>query len=201
MIDERYLRMYEDEPRFPFMDMVLLICIFEKKLEFVKIFYDEDFMKFNMSIKYLEERGYVKKYGPAPTDITMRKIGEDLFKKYIGTKKKKKVNDTHVWFDAWRTLFPEGSNTAGYRYRGSRLEGLKKMTKFVDSYDYTKEEIFQATKNYVERFAIRGYAFMQQAHYFIDKKDTGSALASELEGLEEQSSRSNQEPGYGRTIR
>ena len=82
-------------------------------------------------------------------------------------------------------FFPKGSNNGGYRYRGNRLEALKKMTKFVDQYDFTKEEIFQATKNYVDKFALRGYMYMQQAHYFIDKKDSGSSLASECEGVQE----------------
>ena len=59
------------------------------------------------------------------------------------------------------------------------------MTKFVDTYDFTKEEIFKATKNYVDKFAMKGYMYMQQAHYFIDKKDSGSSLAAECEGLRE----------------
>ena len=107
--------------------------------------------------------------------------------------------DVHLWIDEWRNLFPEGVNTAGYRYRGNKVEVLKKMLKFVTLYDFTKEEIFQATKKYVERFSVRGYNYMQQAHYFIDKKDAGSSLASECETLKESKPQS-ETTSYGRTI-
>lgn len=89
------------------------------------------------------------------------------------------------WIDDWRNLFPEGINPAGYRYRGNKLEVTKKMLKFVANHPYSKEEIFEATKRYIERFSVRGYNYMQQAHYFIEKKDTGSNLEAECENLRE----------------
>jgi len=186
------LRMYE---------FSLLVLVYEKNHEYLEEIYNNNFIDFNTGIKYLESQGLVKQYGEKPTDIVLRMSGEMLFNKYF-KKKKKKTNDAHVWFDAWRSLFPEGSNNIGFRYRGNRLEGLKKMVKFVDSYDFTKEDIFQATKNYVDKFAIRGYAYMQQAHFFIEKKDVGSTLASECESLSEQKSQTtSKEPGYGRGVR
>ena len=95
--------MYKDEPRFPLWDMVLLIFIYEKQTEFIEILHSENFITFEISIKYLEERGYIKKYGPNPADLTLRKEGEDLFRKYIGTKKKEK-SDVHIWIDLWKKL-------------------------------------------------------------------------------------------------
>lgn len=186
MIDDRYLQMYMDEPRFPLWDMVLLIFIYEKQTGFIEALHGENFIEFDVSVRYLEENGYAKRFGPNPADLTLRQRGVDLFKKYVGTKSKKKQNDVHTWIDQWREIFPKGSNQSGYRYRGNRLEALKKMTKFVEQYDFTKEEIFQATKNYVDKFALKGYMYMQQAHYFIDKKDSGSSLASECEGVQER---------------
>jgi len=171
------LRMYE---------FALFVLIYEQNHEYLEEIHNNNFIDFNTGIKYLETQGLVKQHGEKPTDISLRKSGEDLFNKYLGKKKTKKPkNDVHTWFDLWREIFPPGSNTSGYRYRGNKLEGLKKMTKFVDTYDFTKEEIFQATKNYVDKFAMKGYMYMQQAHYFIDKKDSGSSLAAECEGLRE----------------
>jgi hypothetical protein len=191
--------MYKDEPRFPFWDMVLLIFIYEEKFEFVKTIADINWLGFESSIRLLEERGYVKKHGPNPEDISMRKKGEDLFKKYLGRPKKKVTNNVHTWIEAWRAIFPPGSNNTGYRYRGNKLECLKKMSKFVDSTKYSEEEIFQATKNYVEKFRIKGYNYMQQAHNFIEKKGVGSTLESECESLKE--SNNNNEPvGYGNRL-
>lgn len=186
------LRMYE---------FALLVLIYEQNHEYLTEIHDNNFIDFNTGIKYLETQGLVKQHGENPSDVVLRKSGEDLFTKYLGKRKVKKKNDVLTWFDLWREIFPTGSNNSGYRYRGNRLEGLKKMTKFVDQYDFTKEEIFQATKNYVDKFAIRGYAYMQQAHYFIEKKDSGSSLASECEGVRERGvEQVKKEPKHGERI-
>ena len=181
-----YLKVYK-EAGLRMYEFSLLVLIYEGNREYLNEIFNNNFIDFDTGIKYLETRGFVKQHGEQATDVTLRKSGEDLFNKYYGSKKKKKEkNDVHMWFDLWREIFPPGSSTTGYRFRGAKLEGLKKMTKFVDTYDFTREEIFQATKNYVDKFAMKGYMYMQQAHYFIDKKDSGSSLAAECEGLREK---------------
>lgn len=200
MINGGYLRMYEEERIFPFWDMVLLVFIYEKQSEILRKLHEEDFMGFEKSVRYLEERGYVKKFGLDPADIALRKHGEEVFKKYVG-KKKKEPSTVNTWIDAWREIFPPGSNSVGYRYRGNRLECLKKMVKFVDSNkNVSEEDIFKATKEYVERFAMKGYAFMQQAHYFIMKESVGSTLESEIESMKERKDAGPQKPQYGERI-
>jgi hypothetical protein len=144
----------------------------------------------------------VKWYGKDPEDITLRKAGEDLFKKHVGTKKKiTTAKEVGQWIQSWREIFPEGVNTAGFRYRGNKDEVIKKMIKFVNTHDYSLEQIFQATRDYVERFSLKGYAYMQLAHYFIEKRGVGSTLSAECEALTERSS-NNKEEGkdYGRAI-
>lgn len=184
---EAALRLYE---------FSLLVLIYEDDWEFVQLVHDVNFIDFNQAVIFLETRGYVKRHGEKPTDIMLRKPAENLFK-YLESKNKK-ISQAEVngWFEQWRELFPAGVNSAGYRYRGNRFEGLKKMTKFVNQYPYTREEIFQATKRYVERFAIRGYNYMQQAHYFIEKQGVGSNLASECEDIRSKPA-PKQESGYG----
>ena len=92
-------------------------------------------------------------------------------------------------------------NTAGFRYRGDKAEVTQKMIKFVNTQDYTLEQIFKATRDYVERFSLRGYAYMQQAHYFIQKRGVGSTLSAECEGLAEKSSNTKgEEKDYGRSV-
>ena len=201
MISGGYIQMYEEERMFPFWNMLLLIFIYEENFKYLQILHDENFLEFETIIRYLEERGYIKKFGPKPTDVTLRKYAEDLFKKYVGSKKKKKDSIVNTWIDAWREIFPPGYNTTGYRYRGNRLECLKKMIKFVDSHEkVSEEEIFKATKHYVEKFAMKGYAFMQQAHYFIMKEDVGSTIESEVESLKERKDNGPQKPQYGERI-
>jgi len=191
-----YFKILKEED-LPYQTFLLLVSVYEDDMEFVKFMHDRNYMEQILSIELLERRGFVKQHGDNPEDIVLRKSGEDLFKS-IGKKKKEKT-DVHLWIDQWREIFPPGSNTGGYRYRGNKLEALKKMIKFADLYPFTREEIFKATTLYVKRFSLKGYAYMQLAHFFIEKQNVGSTLASECEGLRENPVE-NQESTYGRDI-
>jgi hypothetical protein len=196
----KYLNVYK-EAELRLYEFGLFVLIYEGNQEFLETVHERNFIDYENGIRYLEYKGYIKRFSDKLTDVMLRKAGENLFMKHIKPEKKKKKNDVHTWFTLWREIFPQGSNTAGYRYRGNNLEGLKKMAKFVNIYDFTKEEIFQATKNYVDKFAIRGYMYMQQAHYFIEKKDVGSSLAAECESVREKGNEPvNKEPKHGERL-
>lgn len=184
-MNENYLKLYlESKLDITFFEFALLVLVHQSEEYILKDCYDKDFILFSRMVRNLESLGYIKWHGSEVKDISLRKRGEDLFSKL--TAKKKPLPDVSLWIEDWRKIFPEGTNPSGYRYRGNKLEVLKKMIKFVTLYDYSKEEIFEATKRYVERFSVRGYNYMQQAHYFIEKKDAGSTLASECESLREK---------------
>ena len=208
MIEDKYLEIYKHE-KIPLWDLFVLIFIHEGKTEFVQAVYESDFMAFNRTIQFFEQKGYIKQTGSFATNVTMRKAGKDLFEKYtdyvsetaIKSESPKEQLKPALWIDSWRELFPEGSNSAGFRYRGDRADVLNKMIKFVkDHHEYTIEEIFQATKTYVDKFSLTGYAYMQQAHYFIHKRGVGSTLSSECEGLAERSDTKQKGKEYGRSI-
>jgi len=184
MIDDRYLNIRMEEMRIDFYGFIILILVYEEKSEFLKMAHMSDFMGFTARVKTLEQYGLVKWISENPEDIVMRKVGEELFKKYVGSKKEiTTAFEVKKWIELWREIFPLGVNAGGYRYRGDKAEVLKKMVKFVNSNDYSIDQIFKATKDYVERFSQKGYTYMQQAHYFINKQGVGSTLASECEGL------------------
>ena len=200
MIDRRYLTIIQ-EYKICLKDLMLLIFVYEEQYEFLRIAHDENFMDFTYSIRYLEEHGLIKWHGDNPEEITLRKAGEELFKKHVGTKKKvTTAKEVGEWIQSWRELFPEGVNSGGYRYRGDKGSCLTKMIKFVNTHDYSIEQIFQATKDYVERFSLKGYAYMQLAHYFVEKKGVGSTLSAECEGLAEKKPNTNEGKDYGRSI-
>lgn len=200
-MNPEYLALYhENRLGITFFEFVLLVLIEQQQHDTLLRCWEDNFTDFEYKIRVLEEAGYVKWHGDKMSEISLRKKGEDLFKN-INKLSKKANSDVNTWIDAWRDMFPAGINTAGYRYRGNRLEVLKKMIKFVSVYPYTKEEIFEATKRYIDRFAIKGYNYMQMAHYFIEKKDSGSSLASECENLKESKTNSVESPSYGRTIK
>jgi hypothetical protein len=142
----------------------------------------------------------VKWHGDDPEEITLRKKGDELFKKHVGSKRKTTTSrEVVIWIQKWREIFPEGINSGGYRYRGDKAECVTKMIKFINSHDYTLEQIFEATHSYVRRFSDRGYAYMQLAHYFIDKRGVGSTLSAECEGLSEVKPKEEGKQ-YGRSI-
>lgn len=83
--------------------------------------------------------------------------------------KAEKVVDVKDWIEEYRELFPKGLNQNGYPYRGEKSACLAKMQTFVRNYGYSKQEILNATKIMVNRFKLKDYEYMQQAHYFIEK--------------------------------
>lgn len=83
--------------------------------------------------------------------------------------KAEKVVDVKEWIEEYRECFPKGLNSNGYPYRGEKEACTGKMQTFVRSYNYTKDEILEATKIMIGRFKIKNYEFMPQAHYFIEK--------------------------------
>lgn len=132
---------------------------------------------FEQVIIKLEKEGYVKITGPDKSkDFVLRKKSLSLFTQ---------ESNVSEWYEEWRNLFPKGINPAGYRYRGNRQQVLTNLTKFVRKHpQYSKEQIFKATKNYINR-CMRTGSYMMLAHYFINKKDVGSTLLTELENLED----------------
>ena len=200
MIDQRYLGILEDV-NLQFKDFIILILTYEEAYDFLQLAHDHDFISFTQSVRHLESEGLIKWVGDNSADVVLRKRGEELFKKHVGTKKKiTTAKEVGEWIQSWREIFPEGVNSGGYRYRGDKGSCLTKMIKFVNTHDYSIEQIFQATKDYVERFSLKGYAYMQLAHYFIEKKGVGSTLSAECEGLAEKKPNVKEGENYGRSI-
>jgi len=130
----------------------------------------------------LEKTGFIKN----GDRIYIRKKGFDLIniiKNPIMTKTVSLEDTVMSWMDDWRSLFPQGVKTAGYAIRGTRGGCVKKMKKFMREHkEVTKEQIFEATKLYVEEKRRVRYAYMRIADYFIEK-DGGSLLESYVEQL------------------
>ena len=81
------------------------------------------------------------------------------------------------WIDEYRKLWPEGKNDFGYPYKGDKTGLIKKLITFFNKYpEYTKEDVFKATKEHIKKYK-GNYQYLQQSHYFISK-DGISTLAS-----------------------
>lgn len=138
----------------------------------------------------LEKAGFIKQ----GERIHIRKRGIDLINNKIPVPEKviKSEDTISQWIDEWRVLFPKGVKTAGYSIRGTRGGCIKKMKKFIkNNKEVTKEQIFEATKLYIEEKRRVRYAYMRIADYFIEK-DGGSLLESFIEQLGDNETVSDQ---------
>lgn len=98
-------------------------------------------------------------------------------------------DDTFI--DNLRKIFPEGKKGTSGHWSGTKNEIRSRLREFVKTNPgYTKDQILQAAKNYVDSFNC-DYTYMQLLKYFIwkVKRDEGgtyvdSQLLSHLEHLE-----------------
>ena len=151
-----------------------------------------DITKYSVTCSKLQSKGYAKIAGRT---LILRKKALSL----LASTTQLREAEVSKWIQEWRDIFPPGLNAGGYRYRGDKHECIIKMRKFVVKHpNITKEEIFEATKGYVQRFATKGYNYMMMAHYFIQKQGVGSTLNSEIEGLAETQKLSEEKEAYGK---
>lgn len=98
----------------------------------------------------------------------------------------KKTIDTTGWdekIEEYNSLFPKGrreGSSVGYRCNPKEL--LKPFVWFFEEYsNYTWEDVFTATKRYIEKFETDGnYTYLQNAKYFIKKSDVNKNVVSTL---------------------
>ncbi len=92
------------------------------------------------------------------------------------------VSSSGAWIDEWRELFPQGINTStNVAYRGDRKECIKKMDALLKTNPVTKELIFAATRKAINDAKSRNFEYFPAAHYFIEKKGSGSRLLQYIE--------------------
>jgi len=130
-------------------------------------------------MQLLQSDGYIKLTDPSnPFSFEPLSKLADVFKD-------DSEENVENWIEDWRNIFPEGKKPGGnFRYRGDKQGCLKNMKWFVKTNPkVTKDEIFTATRKYVKR--MKHSQYIKLANYFI-KKEGGSLLSSEIEGLTEQ---------------
>lgn len=124
----------------------------------------------------LEAKGFVK---DLPDGIILRKKTLDLFNVIVPTKTK----DLEEFVENYRNLFPSGVKSGNRLVKGDKFGCLSKLRNFTVKYpEYTKEEVLEATKIYIDLCRKRNYDKMTSADYFIEK-DKVSMLASYCEDI------------------
>ncbi len=123
-------------------------------------------------LEHLQELGYIK---ILDDDITLKPKFRQLIKEREYTKQ------VASWIDEWLNLFPINVRNVGVPIKSDREVCIKRMETFVKKYkQYTKEDIIEVTKMYLQDRQRKNWEYTVAAHYFIDKDGKSSPLASLL---------------------
>lgn len=98
--------------------------------------------------------------------------------------------DVESWIEDYVKIFPTGKHNNRI-LRMHPLDAIKRMEEFVETYGYSKEHIFKATKAYIDNQANSntGHDFTTNSTYFISKgvgKEKQSLLSVWCKQIEEQ---------------
>lgn len=131
-----------------------------------------------LDFQFLHREGYIETKIPKSEDYTIRNVsitekGLSLF-----------PDDITNWAKEWRDLWPKGVTSGGYPVRADLPGIIKKLKNFTKKYGYSKEDIFKATRIYLQEKELNGWAYIKLANYFIEK-DGMSILASCCEALKD----------------
>lgn len=97
--------------------------------------------------------------------------------------KMKQIEDKEFTLNTIRIqqIFPPIHLKFGVHARGHLVVARARLKQFLELYSYGWEDIYEATKNYVDRLKESGYAYMRSCPNFILNKDGESLLALECD--------------------
>lgn len=136
-------------------------------------------------LQSLERKNLIKKLYPELVDFEWDnyELTDKAVEIYSATKSVEEVpleEDIDSLVNEFIELYPVKRNAAGEYLRGNKTDVKTKFKKFIKTYDYSKETILEATKQYLKAQMPHGYQYCSQSHYFI-LKDGVSKLANECE--------------------
>lgn len=136
----------------------------------------------------------VKEYIDQSLNITLKYVN-----KFENRELREQFNpgkDLEAFVEKYRSIFPTGSNAAGYPYKGDKQGCIKKMRSFKRKHpEYSEDLIIKVTKDYVNSQFFKGYTYMQTAAYLIEK-DGNSNLAALCEAALNMTKRSNRNSSF-----
>lgn len=110
----------------------------------------------------LEAKGYVKILGSGDERIIeLRQKAVELFGK----------NTINIadWIEQWCELWPKGVKSGGYYVKPNKQDALSNMQKFFKKYKFTKDQVFEATGNYLKQQEAKHWDYTMLGAYFIMK--------------------------------
>ena len=80
----------------------------------------------------------------------------------------------------YNELFPNKKLSSGKYARVNPKTLENSFRWFFETYDFTWDTIFKATRKYVDEYSIRRYEYMRTSQYFIRKQNTDKTWDSDL---------------------
>lgn len=82
--------------------------------------------------------------------------------------------------EKYRSIFPKGKLPSGVPSRNNVKVLSENFRWFFAEYDYTWDEVINATTMYVNEYQKNNYLYMQNSQYFISKQDKHKVKTSKL---------------------
>ncbi len=82
--------------------------------------------------------------------------------------------------EKYRSIFPKGKLPSGVPSRNNVKVLAENFRWFFAEYDYTWDEVINATTMYVNEYQKNNYLYMQNSQYFISKQDKHKVKTSKL---------------------
>ena len=102
------------------------------------------------------------------------------------TVKERKIEKiTKEWATEWNSLFPTAKDTYDRSSKrdpvGGKYGVYTKLRDFVLEFDYTLDQIIEATKAYIKDEEANQFRYTKRSGFFISKRPEPSRLAAECE--------------------
>lgn len=157
--------------------------------QLLTILYAIDSTQINNLLLELEKKKLIEKFASTENLLfkdpvyTVTEEGKTLITSFLYEEKTKSNSEDLVGLvTQLREIFPQGNKTAGHPWRSNAKEVIEKLKKFKIIYQYTDDQIIEATQRYVNQMS--GNDYMRTLKHFIIKKIGGeniSDLASYIE--------------------
>ena len=139
----------------------------------------------HLEIRGLINSGYIDQVG---TRYTINANGKRLMSKYnnyfVKAKKKTSIQlmgkNYTVAVQNYREMFPKKKLPSGKPARVNEKTLIDCFRWFFENYDYTWDEIYEATRKYLNEYEDNNYMYMKTSQYFIVKTLPNKNKSSDL---------------------
>jgi len=139
----------------------------------------------HLELRGLLNEGYIKKvedkYIITPTG---KKIMAKYNNYFVKAKKKTSIGllgkNYTIAVQNYRTMFPKKKLPSGKPARVNEKTLIDCVRWFFETYDYTWDQVYAATRKYLNEYEDQNYMYMKTSQYFIVKTGQNKQKTSEL---------------------